>query len=70
MHALRSGCFEHQAVVMDASVVQQEHYPWPIEGSVVSEALEQLLDEVLEHRGIDAALNQLCSDDGCLSHGR
>ena len=49
MDALRSSRLEHQAVVVDASVVQQEDHARPVERPPISKALEQLFDEVLEH---------------------
>jgi hypothetical protein len=61
--ALGPSCLKHQTVVMDASIVQQEHHAGSIEGTAISEALEEFLNEVLEHGGIDAALDQLCTNN-------
>jgi len=61
-------CLEYKTVVVDACVVQQEHYAWAIEGPTISKALEELLDEVLEHRCVNATFHQLSTDDGVLSH--
>ena len=51
---------------MDAGVVEKEHYAWAIEGATISESLEQLLEEVLEHGCIDTSFNQLRTDDRVL----
>ena len=54
-------------MVVDAGVVQQEHYAWAIEGATISESLEQLLEEVLEHGCIDTSFDQLRTDHRVLS---
>jgi len=65
---LRSSRLEHQAVVVDASVVQQEDHARPVECPPITKALEQLFDEVLEHRSVDAAFDQLSADYRVMSH--
>ena len=66
VHALGPCRLKHQTVTVDASIVQQEHHTGSVEGAAISEALEELLKEVLEHRGIDAALDELRANNRVL----
>jgi hypothetical protein len=66
VHALGPCRLKHQTVTVDASIVQQEHHAGSIEGTAISEALEEFLKEVLEHRGIDSALDELRANNRVL----
>jgi hypothetical protein len=66
VHALGSCRLKHQTVTVDSSIVQKEHHAGSIEGTAISEALEEFLYEVLKHRSIDSALDELGANNRVL----
>ena len=66
---LSSGLCNNPAVVVDAGVVEEEHHPRAFEGSSGSETAKDLVKEVLKHRGVDPAFDNLCTDNCLLGDG-
>ena len=52
---------------MDGRVVHEEHHWSFVISTIISNLEEQLVDEVLEHRGIDTSFDQLNGHDLLLS---